>query len=115
MSQLVDDALDSAMEAEVKIADAIEIIRRVINVTSDFKGHLPSDVPVLHQKMDGAVTGEMTTADTDDRSWDIADRVEMSLYPKVGFVSLLHLSQLISPSERIMNHQYQRGSLSFFS
>jgi len=103
------------MEAEAKMADAIEIIRRVINGTSDFKEHLPSDVPVLHQKRDRAVTSEMTTADTDDRSWDLADGLKRSLYPKVGPVSLFHLSQLIPPSERATNHQCRRGSLSFFS
>jgi len=103
------------MDAETKMADAIEIFRRVINGTSDFKEHFPSNVPVLHQKSDGAITGEMTIADTDDRSWDLADGLKRSLYPKVGLVSLLHLSQLISPSGRATNHQYRRGSLSFFS
>ena len=95
MSQLVDDALNSAMEAETKIADAIEISRKEIDATSDFRGLFPSNLPVLHQQSDApAVTEEMTTASTNGGSWDLAlaDALKRSLYPKVGLVSLLYLS-----------------------
>jgi len=106
------------MEAETKMADAIEIFRSVINATSDFNEHFPSssNVSISHQKRDGAVDGENTTANTNDGSWDLADALKRSLYPKVGLVvPLLYLSQLTSPRKRATNHQYRRELLSFIS
>ena len=77
------------MEAETKIADAIEISRKEIDATSDFREHFPSNLPVLHQQSDAVVTEEMTTASTNGGSWDLAlaDALKRNLYPKVGLVS----------------------------
>ena len=84
------------MEAETKIADAIEISRKEVDATSDFREHFPSNIPqaVLHQQNDAVVTEEMTAESTNGVSWDLAlaDALKRNLYPKVGLVSLINLS-----------------------
>jgi hypothetical protein len=87
VSQLVDDALNSATEAETKISEAAESFERAINVTSGLKDS-PSDDPVANQKQVGAVTKEMAKANTNDTSGVlVADALKGSLYPKVVCVS----------------------------
>jgi len=84
VSQIVDDALNSPMEAEAKISEAAESFERAINVTSDLKdssfGH-----PVANRKADSAVTKEMVRASTNDMSVVlVADAPKENMYPKVG-------------------------------
>ena len=67
VSQLVDDALNSATEVETKISEAAESFERAINVTSGLKDS-PSNDPVVNQKPVGAVTKEMARACTKDMS-----------------------------------------------
>jgi len=81
VSQIVDDALNSLMEAETKISEAAESFERAINVTSG----LPSGHPVANRKAVGAVTKEMARASTNDMSGVlVADALKENMYPKVG-------------------------------
>ena len=85
VSQLVDDALDSAMEAETKISEAVGSFERAIKVTSGLKGS-PSNDPFADQKIAGTVTtNEMTRASTNDMAGAlVADELKGNMHPKVG-------------------------------
>ena len=84
VSQLVDDALNSAKEVETKISEAAESFERAIDVTSGLKDS-PSNDPVANQEPVGAVTNEMARASTNDMSGVlVADVQKGNLYPKVG-------------------------------
>ena len=84
VSQIVDDALDSPMEAETKISEAAESFERAVNGTSDLKdsslGH-----PVTYQKAVDAVTKEVARASTNDLPGVlVADALKETMYPKVS-------------------------------
>jgi len=86
VSQVVDDALNSAMGVETKISEAVESFERAINLTSGLKVPPPND-PVANQEAVRAVTNEMFRASTNDRSEVLApDALEgkMLWYSKVG-------------------------------
>ena len=84
MSQIVDDVLNSPMEAETEISEAAERFERAINVTSDLKDS-SSGYPVANRKAVNAITKEMARASTNDMSEVlVADALKENMYPKVG-------------------------------
>ena len=84
VSQLVDDAFNSAMEVETKISEATESFERAINVTSGLKDK-PSNDPVANRKTVGAVAKETARASTNDMSGVlVADPLKGNMYLKVG-------------------------------
>jgi len=84
VSQLVDDALNSAMEAETKISEAAESFERAVNVTSSLRDS-PSNDPVANRKTVRAVTKDMARASTNETSGVLAaDELKENMYPNVG-------------------------------
>jgi len=82
-SQLIDDALNSAIEVETKISEAAESFERAIDMTSGLKDSPPNDT-VADRKPVGTVT-EMARASTNDMSGVlIADAPKGNMHPKVG-------------------------------
>lgn len=84
VSQIVDDALNSPMEAEAKISEAVKSFERAVNVTSDLKdssfGH-----PVAYRKEVDAVTKEIPRASTNDLPGVlVVDTPKENMYPKVS-------------------------------
>ena len=82
MSQLIDNALNSAIEAETKISEAAKSFERAIDVTSGLKDS-PSNDTVADQT--AVVTKEMARESMSDVSGIlVADALKGSMYPKVG-------------------------------
>jgi len=82
--QLVDDALNSAMEAETKISEEAERFERAIDVTSGLKGS-SSDDPVANRNSAGAATEVMARASMNDMPGAlVAGALRGNMYPKVG-------------------------------
>lgn len=75
MSQLVDDALNSAMEAETKISEAAESLERAINMTDGLNN------PIRRRRAD-IVIKNMSTNDMPGVRF--ADELKGNTYPKVG-------------------------------
>lgn len=76
--QPVDDALNSAMEAETKISEEVESFERAMNVTSGLNGS-SSDNPVADR------TKEMARASMSDMPGVlVANGLKENMDPKVG-------------------------------
>ena len=88
VSQVVDDALNSAMGVESKISEAVESFERAIYLTSGLKASASND-PVANQETVSAVTIRLTEEISRARTTDMSgvlepDALEGNVYPKVG-------------------------------
>jgi hypothetical protein len=84
VSQLVDDALKSAMEIETKISEATKSFDRAINEISGLMGS-PTNTPVANRNSVGPVTKEVVRAYTNHMPGTlVADELEEDFYSEVG-------------------------------